>query len=162
MTTQARSEDQPAYLAGAQSEDWIINEALRILDARCRQGEVMDSPTKVRQLLVLRHAGLEREQFDVLFLDSQHKIIALETMFTGTVDQTSVYPRELVRRSLALNASAVILAHNHPSGVPQPSRADENMTRTVKKALELVDVRVLDHIVTGGSEARSMAEMGLV
>jgi DNA repair protein RadC len=144
------------------SEDLIVAEALRILTLRTRQGDMLDSPQKVRELLTLRHAGLEREQFDVLYLDSQHRMIELATEFTGTVSQTSVYPREIVRRSLQLNASAVILAHNHPSGDPKPSRADEFLTQTLKSALALVDVRVLDHIITGGGQARSMAELGLV
>jgi DNA repair protein RadC len=100
--------------------------------------------------------------FGVLFLDGQHRLLRLEEMFHGTLTQTSVYPREVVKRALALNAGAVILAHNHPSGVAEPSRADEYLTQTLKTALQLVDVRVLDHLVVGRGQVVSMAERGLV
>jgi DNA repair protein RadC len=105
---------------------------------------------------------LHHEVFAVLFLDSQHRLIALEEMFRGTLTQTSVYPREVVKQALTLNASSVVLAHNHPSGTAQPSRADEALTHTLKAALALVDVRVLDHFVVTASQAVSMAELGLV
>jgi len=98
----------------------------------------------------------------VLFLDAQHHLIRLEEMFRGTLTQTSVYPREVVKRSLELHASAVILAHNHPSNVAEPSRADEALTQTLANALRLVDVRVLDHLVVGKTEVVSFAERGLL
>ena len=99
---------------------------------------------------------------EVLFLDSQHKLLGLERLFTGTLGQTSVYPREVVKRALARNAGAVILAHNHPSGVAEPSRADEFLTQTLKTALALVDVRVIDHLVIGQGHVVSFAERGLL
>jgi DNA repair protein RadC len=105
---------------------------------------------------------LEHEVFCVLFLDAQFRIIVLEQMFRGTVSQTSVYPREVVKMALGLNAAAVILAHNHPSGCVEPSRADEFLTQTLKAALALVDVRVLDHFVVSGADLCSMAERGLL
>jgi DNA repair protein RadC len=159
--TPAQSTDPIPYGVHT-SEDLIVAEALRILTLRTRQGEILDSPKRVQELLILRHADLEREQFDVLYLDSQHRLIELAAEFVGTINQTSVYPREIARKALKLNASAVILAHNHPSGETKPSRADEILTQTLKNALATLDIRVLDHIVTGGGQARSMAEMGLV
>ena len=112
--------------------------------------------------LRLQIGVLEHEVFCVVFLDAQHWLIALKEMFRGTVTQTSVYPREVVKESLALNAAAVILAHNHPSGAAEPSRADEFLTQTLKTALALVDVRVLDHLVVAGADTVSMAARGLV
>ena len=102
------------------------------------------------------------DQFVVLFLDTQNRVIASEEMFRGSLTQTSVYPREVVKRALALNAASVILAHNHPSGSAEPSRADEFLTQTLKTALALVDVRVLDHLVVAGADVCSFAERGLV
>ncbi len=98
----------------------------------------------------------------MLFLDSQHRLLQLDEMFRGTLTQTSVYPREVVRRALQLNAAAVILAHNHPSGAAEPSRADEFLTQSLKRALQLVDVRVLDHLVVGRGQVVSFAERGLL
>ena len=105
---------------------------------------------------------LEHEVFSVVFLDAQHRVIELRQMFRGTVTQTSVYPREVVKEALQLNAAAVILAHNHPSGVPEPSRADEFPTQSLKSALQLVDVRVLDHLVVTATAVVSFAERGLI
>jgi len=123
---------------------------------------VFDSPGRVKDFLGLKLGGLGYEVFAVLFLDAQHRLLRLEEMFQGTLTQTSVYPREVVRRALQLNAGAVVLAHNHPSGLAEPSRADEYLTQTLKSALQLVDVRVLDHIVVGQGQVVSMAERGLV
>ena len=123
---------------------------------------VFDSPNAVKDYLRLQLGTLGHEVFCVLFLDAQHRIIALKQMFRGTVAQTSVYPREVVKESLALNAAAVILAHNHPSGAVEPSRADEFLTQTLKTALALVDVRVLDHLVVAGADVCSFAERGLL
>ena len=124
--------------------------------------DVLASPAEVRTYLRVMLAGLDHEVFMVLFLDVQNRVIASEEMFRGTLTQTSVYPREVVKRALALNAAAVILAHNHPSGSVQPSRADEALTQTLKSALALVDVRVLDHVIVGAGETLSMAERGLL
>ncbi|HOL38034.1 MAG TPA: DNA repair protein RadC, partial [Rubrivivax sp.] len=126
------------------------------------EAPVFESPARVKDYLALQLGGLAQEVFAVLFLDAQHRLLALERMFQGTLAQTSVHPREVVRRALALNAGAVVLAHNHPSGLAEPSRADEYLTQTLKSALALVDVRVLDHIVVGQGQVVSMAERGLV
>lgn len=148
---------------GLTGEDALIAQALGVLDARLRRpGVVMSDPQQVRQFLALHLAEREREGFCVLFLDTSHAVIAFEVMFEGTLSQTSVYPREVVRRALALNAGAVILAHNHPSGRPEPSRADEHLTSTLKAALGMVDVRVLDHMIVGRLQVVSMAERGMV
>lgn len=153
-------QQDPAQYA-AESDDAIIARALGILRARMGTGPVFSAPRTVRDYLTL-HLQRDHEVFAVMFLDSQHRLIALEEMFRGTLTQTSVYPREVVKRALALNAGAVVLAHNHPSGMPEPSRADEHLTHTLKAALSMVDVRVLDHIVVGGADSVSMAERGLM
>ena len=127
-----------------------------------RQRDALSSPASVRDYLRMTLAGRDYEVFMVLFLDAQNRIIASEEMFRGTLTQTSVYPREVVKRSLAHNAGAVIFAHNHPSGVGEPSRADELLTQSLKQALALVDVKVLDHFVIAGSGVMSFAERGLV
>lgn len=158
----ANSNDPVAYIAAAQGDDAIIAQALRILDVRCNRGATMCSPETVRSWATLRNAGLCYEVFTVMFLDNQKRLIEAVDMFRGTVSQTSVYPREVVREAMQRNASAVILAHNHPSGDTTPSRADESLTRELKAALAMVDVRVLDHIITGGGRCASMAEMGLI
>ena len=120
------------------------------------------SPAACRDYLRLRLAGREHEVFVCIFLDAQHRVIAVEELFRGTLTQTSVYPREVVKRALQVNAAAVIFAHNHPSGVTQPSRADELLTRNLKEALAMVDVRVLDHFIIAGANALSFAEHGLL
>lgn len=141
----------------------VIDAALAILGRHLREpGKVFESPDAVKKYLRLHLAGERRELFAVLYLDSQHRVIAFETPFAGTLTQTSVHPRELVRAALAHEAAAVVLAHNHPSGTVTPSRADEALTKTLKSALGLVDVRVLDHVIVGGDEALSMAEKGLL
>ena len=124
--------------------------------------EVFASPDAASQFLVHRIGGLEHEVFYVLFLDAQNRLIEAVEMFRGTLTQTSVYPREIIKRALAENAAAVIFAHNHPSGVAEPSRADEVLTRQLKEALSLVDVRVLDHFIVGGHRVLSFAERGLL
>jgi DNA repair protein RadC len=163
----ARNETPPEYgpvkEAGRKAlDDSIIAQALAILTKRIAQGPVMDSPQRVKDYLTARAAGLEREVFAVMFLDNQHRLIETHDMFFGTISQTSVYPREVVKRALELNAVAVVFTHNHPSGMAEPSRADEHLTAQLKSALALVDVRVLDHIITAGGTAVSMAERGLV
>ncbi len=127
--------------------DEVLSQARRVLAHRVRRGAPMSSPAAVKDYLRLHIGTLEYEVFWVLFLDTQHRIIELKQMFRGTVAQTSVYPREVVKESLVRNAAAVVFAHNHPSGSAEPSRADEYLTHTLKTALLLVDVRVLDHLV---------------
>ncbi len=140
----------------------VIEMARRALAQKLTDAPVFDSPQMVKDYLQLHLGQLQHEVFAVLFLDSQHRLIGFETLFTGTLGQTSVYPREVVKRALARNAGAVILAHNHPSGVAEPSRADEFLTTSLKNALALVDVRVIDHLVVGCGQVVSFAERGLL
>ena len=140
----------------------VVELARRSLQQRLADRPAFDSPQAVRDYLQLQLAAREHEVFSVLFLDAQQRLLRFDEMFRGTLTQTSVYPREVVRRALALNAGAVILAHNHPSGVAEPSRADEFLTQTLKSALALVDVRVLDHFVVGKGQIVSFAERGLL
>jgi len=140
----------------------VMEMARRALAQQIREAPVFDSPQKVKDYVALQLGGRTQEVFAVLFLDGQHRLLQLEEMFHGSLTQTSVYPREVVRRALAVNAGAVILTHNHPSGVAEPSRADEYLTQTLKSALALVDVRVLDHLVVGQGRVVSMAERGLI
>ena len=140
----------------------VIEMARRALAQKLEAAPVFDSPQAVKDYLQLHLGSLPHEVFAVLFLDAQHKLLGLERLFTGTLGQTSVYPREVVKRALARNAGAVILAHNHPSGVAEPSRADEFLTQTLKSALALVDVRVIDHLVIGQGHVVSFAERGLL
>ena len=140
----------------------VLELARRALAQRLQERPVMDSPQAVREFWQLHLAARSHEVFAVLFLDAQHRMVAMEEMFRGTLTQTSVYPREVVKRALHHQASAVVLAHNHPSGSVQPSRADEMLTHTLKAALALVDVRVLDHIIVSQGQSLSMAEQGLV
>ena len=125
-----------------------------------RRQPVLQNPRAARDYLAVHYAGQEREIFGVMFLDNRHRLIAVEEMFLGTVDGASVHPREIVKRALRLNAAAVILAHNHPSGVAEPSQADELITVRIRDALALVDIRVLDHLVVGGNVVTSFAERG--
>ena len=162
-----RTEDAPTYFVPTNSvditEEEVIEHALGILEARLRKpGEAFNSPAAVRNYLRLHFAGLEHEVFAVLFLDSLNRLIEAVDLFRGTLTQTSVYPREVVKDALKYNAAAVILAHNHPSGFAEPSRADEIITSTLKATLDLIDVRVLDHIVVGGTDIVSFAERGLI
>jgi DNA repair protein RadC len=140
----------------------VLELARRALAEELKEKALFTTPQSVRDYLQLQLGSRRHEVFAMLFLDSQHRLIALEELFRGTLTQTSVYPREVVIRALALNAASVVLAHNHPSGAAQPSRADEMLTQTLKTALALIDVRVLDHFVVTASRSVSMAEMGLV
>jgi len=140
----------------------VMELARRSLAQRLAQRTVMSSPQQVKDFLRLQLAHEGQEVFAVMFLDVQNQLLQFEPMFRGTLSQTSVYPREVVKRALAVQASAVILAHNHPSGVAEPSRADEFLTQTLKQALQLIDVRVIDHLVVGGDQAISFAERGLL
>ena len=140
----------------------VLELARRALASQLKEKTMFASPQAIRDYLQLQLGGRDHEIFAVLFLDTSHRLIVLEEMFRGTLTQTSVYPREVVVRALALNAANVVLAHNHPSGIAQPSRADESITQTLKAALALVDVRVLDHFIVTANEAVSMSELGLM
>ncbi|MET0544270.1 MAG: DNA repair protein RadC [Variovorax sp.] len=140
----------------------VLELARRALAERLKERQVFDSPDAVKHYLQLHIGARPHEVFAALFLDAQHRLIALEELFRGTLTQTSVYPREVVVRALHHQAAAVVLAHNHPSGGVEPSRADEALTQTLKAALSLVDVRVLDHVIVAAGRTLSMAERGLV
>jgi DNA repair protein RadC len=140
----------------------VIELARRALVQQLAEQPVFDAPAKVKDYLQLQLGARDFEVFAVMFLDAQNRLLKLEEMFRGTLTQTSVYPREVVKRALHLHAGAVILAHNHPSGAAEPSKADEYLTQTLKAALQLVDVRVLDHFVVGRNEVVSFAERGLL
>ena len=166
MGKRIRSEETPAYGAGnalTPDEQGTINAALDIIQARMRRsGEVLASPEDARHLARLTLGLDEEEVFAAMFLDNRHRLIAYDRMFFGTIDGATVHPRVVVKRALGHNAAAVILSHNHPSGVADPSRADELLTRRLRDALATVDVRVLDHLVVGADEVVSLAERGLL
>ncbi|MEY2689238.1 MAG: hypothetical protein RL375_3437 [Pseudomonadota bacterium] len=140
----------------------VMELARRALASQLADRPVFDNPDAVRDYLKLQLGELGHEVFAVLFLDAQHRLVAYEPMFAGTLTQTSVYPREVLKRALALGAAAVVLAHNHPSGVAEPSRADEFLTQQLKNALAFIDVRVLDHLIVGRGGVVSFAERGLL
>lgn len=136
--------------------------ARRALAENLASGDALSSPGAVKDYLRLTLAGREHEVFVAMLLDAQHRVIACEELFRGTLTQTSVYPREIVKRALHHNAAALIFAHNHPSGVAEPSRADEALTQTLRQALALVDIRVLDHFIVTAGGVASFAERGLL
>ena len=140
----------------------VMEMARRALAQRLETAPIFDSPQAVKDFLQLQLGALQQEVFAVLFLDSHQRLIKFDKLFVGTLSQTAVYPREVVKLALARNAAAVILAHNHPSGVAEPSRADEFLTQSLKNALALVDVRVIDHLVVGQGQVVSFAERGLL
>ena len=144
------------------SDEVVIDTALELLARRIAKGPLLSSPNAVKNYLRLRLADLQHEVFCLLFVDKRHRLIACEEMFRGTIDQASVYPREVVKEALAHNAAALIFSHNHPSGSPTPSGADEAMTRRLREALALVDVRVIDHVIVAGNDTTSMAEQGML
>ena len=163
----AASEHELSQVHGIGSSKYVQLQAIfemsrRALNEQLQSRDVFQSPQQVRDYLVLRLGGLSREVFMVLFLDAQNRLNATEEMFSGTLTQTSVYPREVVKRAMHHNAASVIFAHNHPSGVAQQSRADELLTQQLKQALNLVDVRVLDHFIVAGNQTLSFAERGLL
>lgn len=174
MKAKAKSIDAPEYRvtptneygedpAQARERDAIVDQARAILQRRMSTAVVMSSPQLVKDYLHVQASRLVGfEMFSILFLDAQHRMIEFVEMFRGTLTQTSVYPREVVKEALRLNAAAVILTHNHPSGCLEPSRADEQLTSTLKSALNLIDVKVLDHIITSNAGTLSMAEKGLI
>jgi DNA repair protein RadC len=140
----------------------VLELARRCLHEEMRAGDALTSPGTVRDYLRLALGGREHEVFVALFLDAQHRVLTVHELFRGTLTQTSVYPREVVKAALRANAAAAIFAHNHPSGVAQPSQADELLTRSLRDALALVDIKVLDHFVVAGNQALSFAERGLL
>lgn len=147
-----------------QAEDKLIEQAIDLLEKRMRTvktGEI-SLPDEARRYLRLQLEEEEREIFAVLFLDNRHRLLSYDELFFGTVNECSVYPREVVKRALNINSSAVILAHNHPSGIPEPSKSDLVITEKIKKSLALIDIRVLDHFIVGKKKMVSFAERGLI
>lgn len=140
--------------------DEILDMANRLIRRKFARGRPITSPGIAATYLPVRLAQLEHETFWVLFLDNQHRVLAFEQLFGGTIDQSSVYPREVVKRALQLNAAAVIFAHNHPSGYGVPSQSDRDITDRLRSALALIDVKVLDHFVVGADQVTSLAELG--
>lgn len=151
----------PSLVTEPLDEDAIIHAALSILRSRPHRS-VFASPEEVTAYLRLQSQGLQHEAFCVLYLDTHHRFLGYERLFRGTLSQTTVHPREVVKQALAANAASVVLHHNHPSGLCSPSSADHALTRTIGSALALVDVQVLDHVVTSDGCAFSMAEAGLM
>lgn len=158
------SEPAPEYNAESvcrrRADDATIAKALEILDRRFKRESVMASPRAASDFCTLHFAGSEVEKFAALMLDTQHQLIKLEVLATGTIDGAAVYPREVVKAALTCNAAAVIFTHNHPSGITEPSAADRVLTDRLKAALATVDIRVLDHFVVGQGRATSFAERG--
>ena len=144
------------------SAEEIVAMARTLVNRRFAKGRSITSPDAFRDYLQLKLAEREYELFCCLYLDNRHRILAFEPLFRGTIDGASVYPREVVKQALSLNARAVIFAHNHPSGQPEPSDADRSITHRLQQALALVDVRVLDHFIVGEGRAYSFAEQGLL
>lgn len=140
----------------------ILEAARQAIERKMQRGTSFTSPAAVKEYLRAKLAGFEHEVFAVLFMDTQHRLIEYAEMFRGTIDGALVYPRELVKEALRLNAAAVIVSHNHPSGNPEPSGADRALTQRLKEALGLVDVRVLDHVIVAGTDTTSFAERGLI
>ena len=140
----------------------ILEAARQAIERKMQRGTSFTSPAAVKEYLRAKLAGFEHEVFAVLFMDTQHRLIEYAEMFRGTIDGASVYPREVVKEALRLNAAAVIVSHNHPSGSPEPSGADKMLTQRLKEALGLVDVRMLDHVIVAGTDTTSFAERGLI
>jgi DNA repair protein RadC len=153
-------EDDGQYRPAREEE--VLQQAKELLSQRVRRGESISSSGALRDYLRLQLGALEHEVFAVVFLDARHRLLALKEMFRGTVSQASVYPREIAKEALALGASAVILAHNHPSGSLEPSGADRSLTRMLQATLELIDVRVLDHLIVADAEVVSFLDRRLL
>ena len=149
-------------LAHSGEADSVLAAAHEILATRMTHGDALNSPAAVRDYLRLLLHNREHEVFVVVLLDAQNRVFATEELFRGTLTQTSVYPREVVKLALRHNAAAVIFAHNHPSGVAEPSQADQLLTTSLKQALALVDIKVLDHFIVAGGSTLSFAERGLL
>lgn len=144
------------------SDEMIFTATRAAIERKYPQRIMINEPEIAADYFKNKLNSFEHEVFSIIFLDSQNRLIAYREMFNGTLASASVYPREVVKAAISYNAGAVILAHNHPSGQPEPSQADELITKRLKEALYLIDVRVLDHIIVGGNTTKSMAEMGLV
>jgi len=157
-----RNEESPIYDIGHDNEEEILAKALAILEKRTLRGEPITSPNMTKDYLRMKMAGLEHEVFGMVVLDNRNHVLGLSELFRGTIDGASVYPREVVKEVLRMNGAAVILYHNHPSGNPEPSAADERITERLKAALGLIDVRILDHLILAGSNITSFAEAGLI
>ena len=140
----------------------ILSMAKKLIRSKFVRGQTLTTPEATRNYLIMELSLLEQEVFYCIFLDNQHRVIKAECCFKGTIDGANVYPREVLKRALKLNAKALILAHNHPSGISEPSEADRAITRRLIDALGLVDIRVLDHFIIGGAESFSFAEHGLL
>ena len=159
MASKIVNQETGAYL----TDEEVISMAVAIINHRFGLKRAsLNSPSMVRDYLQLTLTGKEHEVFACVFIDAQNRVIAVEELFRGTLTQTSVYPREVVKRALHQNCAAVILAHNHPSGVAEPSHADEMLTQCLKTALALVDVKVLDHFIIAADQSLSFAESGLL
>ena len=163
----AASENELSQVHGIGSSKYVQLQAIfemsrRALSEQLQSRDVLASPQAVRDYLVLKLGSLTKEVFLVLFLDTQNRLVASEEMFSGSLKETSVYPREVLKRALHHNAAAVIFAHNHPSGIAQQSSADELLTKQLRQALALVDVRVLDHFIVAGNNTLSFSEKGLI
>jgi DNA repair protein RadC len=160
------SEASPTYLTAVDNkptDQAVIIKALSIIESRLtKSGELLTNTESVSDYLKIKLAELDHETFNCLFLDNKHRLISFETLFTGTIDGCSVHPREVVKKALACNAAAIIFAHNHPSGEPEPSELDKNITKHLKDALALFDIRTLDHIIIGGMNTVSFAARGLI
>ena len=162
-TTQHETRAEYKVAPCLDDDDAVIAHALVILESRIRRaGEPMSSPKEARDYLRLRYASLQHEEFGVLWLDAQNRLITHESLFRGTLTQTSVYPREVVKAALARNAGACIVVHNHPSGLAEPSFADKAITETLKTALSLIDCKLIDHLIVAADEVVSFAERGLL
>lgn len=163
-----QSQERAEYLTVANPEDNLSDErivarAIEIVKSRIQKtGDLMSNPESVKNYFVLKNALLEHEVFGCMFLNSQNNLISYQELFRGTLTQTSVYPREVVKAALGCNAASVIFTHNHPSGICQQSNADVKITSELKKALAMVDVVVLDHIIVAGVDTLSFAEKGLI
>jgi DNA repair protein RadC len=163
----AASEAELSQVHGIGTSKYVQLQAIfemsrRALSEQLQSRDVLNSPQAVRDYLVLRLGGLSKEVFLVLFLDTQNRLLATEEMFAGTLTQTSVYPREVLKRALHHHAAAVIFAHNHPTGATQQSNADEVLTKQLKAALDFIEVRVLDHFIVAGNQTLSFMEQGLL
>jgi DNA repair protein RadC len=163
----AASENELSQVHGIGTSKYVQLQAIfemsrRALSEQLQSRDVLNSPQAVRDYLVLKLGSLTKEVFLVLFLDTQNRLVATEEMFSGSLKETSVYPREVVKRAMHHNAAAVIFAHNHPSGIAQQSQADELITKQLKLALDLVDVRVLDHFIVAGNQTLSFSQKGLI
>lgn len=163
----AASEKQISAVHGMGSSKYVQLQAIfemsrRALNEQLQQRDVFKSPQQVREFLILKLGALQREVFMVLFLDTQNRLLASEEIFSGSLNETSVYPREIIKRAMHHNAAAVIFAHNHPAGVAKQSQADERLTKHLTQALALIDIQVLDHFIVAGNQTLSFKESGLI